>query len=57
MKRINYFDRNPNGKGWLAGLNLKPGEIVLVNGSTYRYSTERMGEDFVLTPVQAPRGK
>lgn len=52
MRTIDYFNRDPNGKGWLKKLGLKPGELVKVNGQVYRYSVEREGREHVLTPVR-----
>lgn len=53
MKRIvDYFDRSPKSQGWLHRQQLKPNEIVEVNGVLYRYSEEREGKDRVLTPVK-----
>jgi hypothetical protein len=55
MKKINYFDRSPDG-GWLHRMHLKVGELVLVGTRVFRYSTERQGLDHVLTPVEPQRG-
>lgn len=51
MKKVDYFNAAPNGKGWLAALRLRVGELVEVAGVVYRYSVERDGRDHVLTPV------
>jgi hypothetical protein len=56
MRKIEeYFNQAPGSKGWLHKLGLKLNELVLVEGRTYRYSTERNGADHVLTPVEPLR--
>ena len=57
MKKIDYFNQDPKGDGWLANLNLKVGQLVLVEGHTYRYSQDRGGLDHILTPVEPLRNK
>jgi hypothetical protein len=37
MKSVDWFDR----KVWLADLRLRDGEVLCVQGHTYRYVTER----------------
>ena len=55
MKKIEWFNQDPRSASWLHKLNLKLGELVLVEGHTYRYSIERGGLDHVLTPVEPLR--
>lgn len=59
MRKIEYFNADPNGKGWLHKLNLKPNELVLVGRRTFRYNTERNALsgtlDHILTPVEGPK--
>ncbi len=54
MKSISYFNQDPKSSSWLHKLNLKVGELVRVEGRTYRFDVERKGLDCVLTPVSFP---
>ena len=54
MRKIQWFNQDPKGPGWLADLGLKKGALVEVEGHTYRYNTERGGLDHVLEPIEPP---
>jgi hypothetical protein len=54
MRKIDWFERSTQGKGWLHRLGLKANELVEVEGRVYRYGTERDGQEHVLTPVDGP---
>jgi hypothetical protein len=60
MRKIDWFDQNPKGPGWLHRCALKPNELVLVEGHTYRYNMEKARDgtlEHVLTPAEPYLGK